>query len=53
MAQIMTLDFQTNGPWEELAEVEERTLLHVILRLIGAFEKEGRSMQARLIHANL
>ena len=49
----MALDFETNGPWEELRKVEERTLSRVIPRLIGALEADGRSIKPCLIHADL
>jgi fructosamine-3-kinase len=49
----MTLDLKTNGPWEELEKIEERTLSHVIPRLIGALEVDGRSVKPCLIHADL
>ena len=53
MAYMMKLDFATNGPWEELERVEKRTLSHVIPRLIGVLEKDGRSIKPCLIHADL
>jgi protein-ribulosamine 3-kinase len=49
----MTLDFKINGPWEELQEVEGRLLTHVIPRLIGALEAEGRSVKPCLNHGDL
>ena len=53
MTYMMELDFATNGPWEDLERVEERTLSHVIPRLIGVLEKDGRSIKPCLIHADL
>ena len=53
MAHVMALDFKTNGPWEELDKVEQDILSHVIPRLIGALETEGRSVKPCLIHADL
>jgi len=53
MSHVMTLDLETNGPWEELRNVEERILSHVIPRLIGALEANGRSVKPCLIHADL
>ncbi|KAL8796009.1 MAG: hypothetical protein Q9195_001585 [Heterodermia aff. obscurata] len=53
MTYMMTLDFAINGPWEDLERVEKRTLSHVIPRLIGVLEKDGRSIKPCLIHADL
>lgn len=53
MTYMMELDFATNGPWEDLERVEKRTLSHVIPRLIGVLEKDGRSIKPCLIHADL
>jgi fructosamine-3-kinase len=53
MAHVMKLDFETNGAWTELEKVEEQTLSVVIPRLIGALEREGRSVKPCLIHADL
>ena len=53
MAYMMDLDFATNGQWEDLERVEKRTLSHVIPRLIGVLEKDGRSIKPCLIHADL
>jgi len=53
ISHVMTLDFKTNGPWDELKKVEGRTLLHVIPRLVGALEADGRSVKPCLIHADL
>ena len=53
MSHVMTCDFETNGPWEELEKVEQRTLSYVVPRLIGALEADGRSVKPCLIHADL
>ncbi|KAI9697679.1 MAG: hypothetical protein M1836_004629 [Candelina mexicana] len=53
LAHVMTLDFEINGPWEDLKQIEDRTLSHVIPRLIGALEADGRSIKPSLIHADL
>ena len=50
---VSTLDFETNGDWEELALLEERAFEQVIPRLIGALERDGRSVKPCLIHADL
>ncbi|KAL9116942.1 MAG: hypothetical protein Q9187_006527, partial [Circinaria calcarea] len=53
ISHVMRLDFETNGPWEELQEVEGKIISHVIPRLIGALEADGRSVKPCLIHADL
>lgn len=53
MVHVMAEDFKTNGPWPELERVEERIVSHVIPRLIGALETDGRSVKPCLIHADL
>lgn len=53
LAHVMVLDFEINGPWEELKRIEDQTLTHVIPRLIGALERDGRSIKPSLIHADL
>lgn len=53
MADMMMRDFEVNEPWEELKRVEDRTVSHVIPRLIGALEADGRSVKPCLIHADL
>jgi protein-ribulosamine 3-kinase len=53
LAGTAALDVKTNGPLDELAEVVDRTLTHVIPRLLGALESEGRSVRPCLIHGDL
>ena len=53
ISHVIALDFKTNGYWEELDEVERRVLLHVIPRLIGALETDGRVVKPCLIHGDL
>ena len=53
LAHVMTRDYEINGPWEDLKRIEDRTLSHVIPRLIGALEADGRSVKPSLIHADL
>jgi protein-ribulosamine 3-kinase len=53
LAGTAALDVKTNGPLEELAEVVERTLSHVIPRLLGALESNGRRVRPCLIHGDL
>ena len=53
LKHVIDLDFETNGYWEELDRLERRILLHVIPRLIGVLEQDGRSVKPVLIHADL
>ena len=53
MDYMMKLDLATNGLWEDLERVEKKTLAHVIPRLIGVLEKDGRSIKPCLIHGDL
>lgn len=47
------LDLDTNGPWEELQTVSSRVLSHVIPRLLGILELDGRVLKPCLIHGDL
>lgn len=53
LAGIARLDTATNGSWNELDSVMDRTLSHVIPRLLGVLESEGRSIKPCLIHGDL
>ena len=53
MVQVMADDFETNGPWPELEQVGASIISRVIPRLIGAVERDGRSVKPCLIHADL
>ena len=50
---VMNEDLRINGPWPELERVEETVITQVIPKLIGALEREGRSVKPCLIHGNL
>lgn len=47
------LDFKANGYWEGLDVLEERILSNIVPRLIGALERDGRTVKPSLIHADL
>jgi len=53
LQHVMALDFETNGDWQELDQLEKRIISHVIPRLIGALERDGRTVKPCLIHADL
>ncbi|KAI0008498.1 Fructosamine kinase-domain-containing protein [Xylariaceae sp. FL0662B] len=44
---------ETNGSWEALNSVYKRVQSHLIPRLIGALESDGRSVTPMLIHGDL
>ncbi|KAH7049109.1 Fructosamine kinase-domain-containing protein [Macrophomina phaseolina] len=53
LRHVMQLDVKTNGHWAEFEQVGRRVTTHVIPRLIGALESDGRSIKPCLIHADL
>ena len=53
LKHVTDLDFETNGHWDELEQLEKRLITHVIPRLIGNLEREGRSVKPCLIHGDL
>ncbi len=53
LASIWKVDINSNGHWAELDAAMERTLSHVIPRLLGALESNGRSVKPCLIHGDL
>lgn len=46
-------DKETNGTWQEMERVLARVQSHLIPRLIGALESDGRSVRPCLIHGDL
>lgn len=46
-------DAETNGKWDDLDTIFRRTQSHLIPRLIGALEADGRSVKPCLIHGDL
>lgn len=53
LAEAYRHDIVSNGHWEELDRVYERAQSHLVPRLIGAVESEGRSIKPSLIHGNM
>ncbi|KAI9841791.1 MAG: hypothetical protein M1837_000385 [Sclerophora amabilis] len=53
LTDILRRDLELNGPWVELEEVSDRTLSHVVPRLLGVLQSEGRTLKPCLIHADL
>ena len=50
---VLHKDLQTNGPWPALEKVSQRILSHVLPRLIGGLEADGRFVKPSLIHGDL
>lgn len=53
LKHVIDKDFEFNGYWEELDQVEKRLITHVIPRLLDALVKDGRKIKPSLIHSNL
>lgn len=53
LQHVIDLDVKTNGFWKELDALEKRIFSHVIPRLIGCLERDGRSVKPSLIHGDL
>lgn len=53
LRHVIDFDFNANGYWEDLDVLERRIFSHVIPRLIGVLESDGRSVKPCLIHADL
>ncbi len=53
MAGLVRYDVKANGPWTKYEVAVEQTQEHVIPRLLGGLESNGRSVKPVLIHGNL
>ncbi|KAL2112893.1 hypothetical protein VUR80DRAFT_6172 [Thermomyces stellatus] len=53
LARAYEHDIETNGVWPELDAVYRRVQTHLIPRLIGALESEGRKVEPVLIHGDM
>ncbi|TVY56689.1 Fructosamine-3-kinase [Lachnellula cervina] len=53
LRHVVDLDIETNGFWKELDILEKRIFSHVIPKLIGNLERDGRSIKPSLIHGDL
>lgn len=53
LAEAYRHDTSENGCWDELDRVYQRAQTHLIPRLIGALESEGRSVKPALIHGDM
>lgn len=53
LSHVADLDFRTNGYWKDLDILEKRVFSHVIPRLIGVLEADGRKIKPCLIHGDL
>ena len=48
----MDIDRKINGLWKELDDMEDRLFSHVIPKVLGPLESEGRSIKPSLLHAD-
>ncbi|KAK5741604.1 hypothetical protein LTR17_003809 [Elasticomyces elasticus] len=53
LKHVVDLDLELNGRWEYLETLEQHIFSHVIPRLIGNLERDGRAVKPCLIHADL
>ena len=53
LRHAIELDVKANGPWKELDILGKQILEKVVPRLIGAVEKDGRSVKPCLIHGKV
>ena len=53
LAGALDMYLQNNGSWKGLEEMVQRTRTHVIPRLLGALEADGRTIKPSLIHGDL
>ncbi|PMD32250.1 hypothetical protein L207DRAFT_499902 [Hyaloscypha variabilis F] len=50
---VCKLDVETNGPWPELERATKQVATHVVPRLLGALQSEGRHIKPSIIHGDL
>lgn len=50
---ISELDIEVNGRWKELESILEKIISHVIPRLLGILESDGRKITPCLIHGDV
>jgi protein-ribulosamine 3-kinase len=53
LQRVIDLDFKTNGYREEFDKLEKRIFSHIIPRLLGNLERDGRTVKPCLIYADL
>jgi protein-ribulosamine 3-kinase len=53
LAEAYRHDLEANGRWDELDRVFARTRSHLVQRLLGVLESDGRSIKPCLIHGDL
>ena len=53
LKQFYELDTRTNGLWKELDEVFQRCVTHLIPRLLGILQSDGRTIKPCLIHGDM
>jgi protein-ribulosamine 3-kinase len=53
LEDVIAYDGQTNGPWPEYDAACKQIIDTIILRLVGALQSAGRSIEPALIHGDL
>ncbi|KAJ6447189.1 protein kinase-like (PK-like) [Purpureocillium lavendulum] len=53
LQHVIKNDFELNGHWDELDQLEQRLLAEVVPRLLDALERDGRQVKPCLIHGDL
>lgn len=53
LAEAYRQSCETSGVWPELDQLYQRVQSHLIPRLIGALESEGRTVKPTIIHGNM
>lgn len=53
LSDLLALDLEANGPWEEFQEMYERALSSVLPKPIPPLESVGRNIKPSLLHGDL
>lgn len=53
LEDVLQRDIRNNGRWPALEKVSQRVMTHVLPRLLGVLEADGRSIKPSLIHGDL
>ncbi|OAQ88027.1 protein kinase-like (PK-like) [Purpureocillium lilacinum] len=53
LQHVIDRDFELNGHWDALDQLEKRLITEVVPRLLDALEQDGRTVKPSLIHGDL
>lgn len=53
LSDLLLLDLEANGPWEDFETVYKRALTSVLPKLLGPLQSEGRTIKPCLLHGDL